>query len=199
MMILPQRAPVNYNDSMNIIVIRHGETQMNIDERLQGCIGPNEPLTQKGRVMITSLRDTLVVSPAIIYTSPLLRARETSHILNERFNVPIAERSELCERDFGSLSGAYKRDVSPQLLEDDLEGHYDYRPYGGESVYDVRARVIAFLSSLSLVEEITVFAVTHRGVIRILYDLYPMSVLPKEVGLATVHAFEITTLPQINT
>jgi probable phosphoglycerate mutase len=184
---------------MHLIVIRHGETLMNIDGRLQGSKGPNEPLTTHGVEQITRLRDALLVTPTSIFASPLLRTQQSAAILNERFLVPIVTRPELMERDFGSLSGALKSTIDPQLMEDDLEGHYDYRPYGGESVEDVKRRVLAFLSGLPLATDETVLVLTHRGVIRVLYDLFPTQVHPEEVLPATVHSFLITALPLLET
>lgn len=176
--------------SMQLVVIRHGETELNKEDRLQGCIGPDLGLTGDGHKEVLRLRDSLAIKPVHIYTSPLLRACETALLLNERFRVPITKHDELKERDFGSLSGKLRSEIDPKLVEDDLEGHYDYRPYGGESVDDVRARVRTFLSSLP--EQRNPFiVVTHRGIIRILYDLYPCGALPEMILPASQHIFEI--------
>ncbi len=180
---------------MHLIIIRHGETTLNKDERLQGSRGPDEPLTAKGREEVTRLRDALMVIPQMIYSSPLRRTKETAMILNERFRVPVIEAPDLMERDFGSLSGAFKKDVKAELLEDDLEGRYDYRPYGGESVQEVTARVVHFLSTLDLTSGETNMIITHRGILRVLYDLYPSSARPSEIVPASMHHFEITALP----
>lgn len=181
---------------MQLIVIRHGETLMNIDGRLQGSKGPNEALTENGLREAKALRDGLLVTPKIIYASPLLRTQQTAKIINERFNVTIENREELVERDFGSLSGKHKSTIDPKILELDLEGRYDYHPFGGESVSDVKMRVIKFLSTLPLETTETVIIVTHRGVIRVLYDLYPDHVHPEEVLPGTMHSFLVTKLPE---
>jgi len=179
-----------YFISMQLVVIRHGETDLNKEDRLQGCAGPNLGLTAEGREEVMRVRDALVITPEHIYTSPLVRTRETSALLNERFHVPITEHGELRERDFGSLSGKLRSEINPQLVEDDLEGHYDYRPFGGESVDDVRARVRTFLSSLPPEQRVAMI-VTHRGIIRILYDLYPNAALPEMILPASHHIFSI--------
>lgn len=183
---------------MHLVVIRHGETDLNKEDRLQGCAGPNIGLNEAGREQVARLCDTLVaIAPEHIYTSPLLRARETTQLLNECFHVGVTEHSELKERDFGSLSGKLRSEVNPQLIENDLEGHYDYRPFGGESVEDVRLRLLRFLASLPLESDKIVIVVTHRGIIRILYDLYPNGALPEMILPASRHLFEITKLPTI--
>lgn len=169
---------------------------MNIEERIQGSKGPDEPLTPHGVQEIETLREGLLITPVSLYVSPAVRTKETAVILNERFHVPIVIRNELVERDFGSLSGELKSTIDQQLLADDLEGHYDYRPYGGESVDEVRLRVSGFLSTLPLSSNETVFVITHRGVIRVLYDLYPNHVSPAIILTGSKHVFTVTESPR---
>jgi broad specificity phosphatase PhoE len=181
---------------MQLVVIRHGETNMNKEGRLQGSKGPDLPLNETGRSDIAALRDTLILLPKMISTSPLLRARETADILNERFHLPIILAPELMERDFGTLSGKLRSEVASELLEDDLEGHYDYRPYGGESAEDVRTRVLRFLKTLPTEGDDPIILITHRGVIRILYDLFPNDALPEMILPSSKHFFDIRNLPE---
>jgi broad specificity phosphatase PhoE len=183
---------------MQLIVIRHGETDLNREDRLQGCIGPNPGLNELGREGVARLRDSLTVNPVHIYTSPLIRARETAQILNERFHTEVTVHEDLKERDFGSISGKLRSEVDPKLVEDDLEGSYDYRPFGGESAEEVCARVLRFLGSIPLSSNSVAIVVTHRGIIRILYDLYPDGVLPEMILPASEHLFEISELPKCN-
>ena len=166
---------------MKLIVIRHGETNLNKENRLQGSKGPNEGLNEHGREVIENLRNSLLLIPEIIYSSPLQRTQETAHILNKRFDVGIVLDAALMERDFGTLSGKLREDIGPKLVEDDLEGHYDYRPYGGESVEEVTARVRQFVENLKAHKEEIIMLVTHRGIIRILYDLYPSDVFADSI------------------
>lgn len=182
---------------MNLVVIRHGETDLNKENRLQGSRGPNEHLNETGRKEVTALRDGLLITPTVIYASTLVRTQETAHILNEKFGVTIISVPELMERDFGSLSGKLRSEIDPEIVESDLEGKYDYRPYGGESVADVKARVIKFLETLPLSENDTVIVVTHRGIIRVLYDLYPIESSGDEIVPASKHVFRISGLPTV--
>lgn len=181
---------------MQLIVIRHGETDVNKENRLQGSKGENVGLNQSGIAMVEKLRDGLLIAPTRMYVSPLLRTQETAAIINQRFGVPIILVPELVERDFGTLSGKVRTEVDPAIVESDLEGKYDYHPFGGESVADVRARILRFLSTLPLASDETVFIVTHRGVVRLMYDLFPGAGLSNEVLPASKHSFEITSLPE---
>lgn len=176
---------------MKLIVIRHGETNLNKEDRLQGSKGPNEGLNEFGRQTIAKLRDSLLLIPEIIYASPLRRTQETAHILNERFHVEIVLVDALIERDFGTLSGKLRSEVDQKLIENDLEGHYDYRPYGGESVEEVRKRVKNFVESLRTHKEEMIMLVTHRGIIRILYDLYPTDAFSEDIIPGSKHIFDI--------
>ena len=176
---------------MKLIVIRHGETDLNKEERLQGSKGPNPSLNSDGRRMVADLRDSLLITPEIIYCSPLVRAIETAHILNERFVVKIIATPELVERDFGTLSGKLRNEIDQKIVEDDLEGHYDYRPFNGESVDDVTKRVEQFINKLRTNKEEVVMLITHRGVIRILYDLYPETISSESIMPASRHVFEV--------
>ena len=180
---------------MNLLVIRHGETALNKAERLQGSRGENVGLTDFGKSEVKRLRDELLLTPSVIYSSTLHRTQETAHIINERFGVRIVSTHDLVERDFGSLSGKLRSEIDPELLEKDLEGRYDYRPFGGESVADVRKRILHFLATLDIASDDTIFVVTHRGVIRVLYDLFPEFASGDEVIPASKHAFTITSLP----
>lgn len=181
---------------MNLVVIRHGETDLNKENRLQGSRGPNEHLNDTGRKEVTALRDGLLITPTVIYASTLVRTQETAHILNEKWGVEIVSVPELMERDFGTLSGKLRSEIDPEIVESDLEGRYDYRPYGGESVADVKVRVIKFLETLPLTENDTVIVVTHRGIIRVLYDLYPIESGGGEIVPASKHIFRISALPK---
>lgn len=177
---------------MKLIVIRHGETNLNKEDRLQGSKGANEGLNANGRMMITQLCDELLLIPEIIYASPLLRTQETAQILNSRFCVSIVNAPELVERDFGSLSGKLRSEIDPTLVEKDLEGRYDYRPFGGESVAEVTSRVQRFTESLLDKNENVVMLVTHRGVIRVLYDLYPTDAFAENIIPGSKHVFDIS-------
>lgn len=176
---------------IKIIAIRHGETDCNKEDRLQGSRGPDLPLNDAGRKVILALRDSLFIKPEVMYVSPSMRTRETAEMLNEHFRIPLVIAPLLIERDFGTLSGKLRSTINPQILEDDLEGHYDYRPFGGESIEDVTLRIQTFIAALSTRNEEVVMLITHRGVIRILYDCYPDNTAPENIVHGSKHVFTI--------
>lgn len=177
---------------MKIVFIRHGETDLNKELRLQGQREPDLSLNETGKAEVARTRDNLTEIPSRIFASPLTRTKETAHIIMERFPAtPLIFSDDLKERDFGSLSGKLRSEVAPEILENDLEGRYDYRPFGGESIDEVIVRIKHFLNSLPLETNETIFVITHRGIIRILYDLFPNELSGGPVVPASVHTLTL--------
>jgi len=85
--------------------IRHGQTDWNRDDRLQGSsdIPLNDTGREQAREAARMLRDggwTAIVS------SPLLRARETAEIIARELGLELGPAyPELAERDYGPLEG----------------------------------------------------------------------------------------------
>lgn len=90
---------------MNILLIRHGQTDWNIESRLQGT--EDIPLNETGRKQAKSCAKYLSDEIwSTIYTSPLIRAKETAKILAEETNhPPVITEPLLIEREFGIASG----------------------------------------------------------------------------------------------
>lgn len=90
---------------MNIYLIRHGETDWNMQGRLQGRedIELNEIGRKQARESALALKDT---GARIVLTSPLIRAVETAKIISEGLDdSTVIIEEDLIERDFGALSG----------------------------------------------------------------------------------------------
>lgn len=94
---------------MNIYLLRHGETDWNREERIQGHT--DIPLNEKGRAQIAQTAAGLAgVCSRIdaILCSPLSRARESARIAAGRLHYPvnrIIEEPLLIERSFGEAEG----------------------------------------------------------------------------------------------
>ena len=82
---------------MTIYLIRHGETDYNTQKRYQGQ--RDIPLSDKGRAELHRADFT----PAVVYVSPLQRARQTAEILFPGVEqIPV---EGLKEMNFGSYEG----------------------------------------------------------------------------------------------
>lgn len=82
-------------------LMRHGST----DLAGKFCGHSDPPLNDAGRAQIERAVSLLPSAPEIIYTSDLLRARESAAILANYFSVPIVVRPGLREIFFGKWEG----------------------------------------------------------------------------------------------
>jgi len=129
---------------MKFLFVRHGETDFN---RLKRVMGQrfDEPINERGVRQVQALLPQLGEKGIrVILSSPLRRARETARIIGKHLNLPIEVRDGLTERDYGSLSGKTRDEAREAVGKGtdldtlDREQRYDFRPYGGESVEEVK-------------------------------------------------------------
>ena len=164
--------------STRIIAVRHGETDWNVQTRLQGHtdIALNATGQWQARQVALTLADEDI---ARIYASDLSRAQATAQAIADH-HPSEAVRSVhlhpgLRERGFGLFEGHTYADIAAQWPEDSLrwkqrEPHF--APPGGETPVQVMERVdqtIRALAAQHLGEQIVVVA--HGGVMDMLYRL----------------------------
>ena len=89
---------------MEIYLIRHGETDWNVEGRLQGR--ENIPLNKAGFQQAEACGEALeAIRLQCVQTSPLSRAKRTAEIIADHQNCPLIITPSLIERDYGLLSG----------------------------------------------------------------------------------------------
>lgn len=186
---------------MRIIAIRHGETSLNTEERITSWV--DDDLTAKGREQALAAAEGLHEKFELIISSPLLRAANTAKAIAAKHPSRIVFDANLRERNFGSLSRKTWAEIEAETGKDmrhedvDLMA-YDYRPYGGESVADVTARVKEFLrNAYELGGGHDVVVVTHGGIIKLFYCLPSLLVADgrKPITNCSVHVFRQTQTP----
>lgn len=157
---------------MKIYIIRHGLTRLNKQKKVNGQI--DEPLIKEGIEHAKAASSQMPKGISHIYTSPLLRARQTAEIINSKLKQPVLLQDELTEIHMGHLAGK-----SWEEMEDGLNlkhkhrtAQFDYHPYGGESAQDVRKRLIKFFKKINgQYNDFEVLIITHGGIIRFLHLL----------------------------
>lgn len=88
----------------DVILVRHGRTAMNADGRLRGHHDP--PLDDHGRREAVALATVLgPIRPAIVLSSPLLRAVQTAGAIAASANAPVQLDRRLIDRDYGPWTG----------------------------------------------------------------------------------------------
>ncbi|HZP20328.1 MAG TPA: histidine phosphatase family protein [Bauldia sp.] len=159
-----------------IVFIRHGETDWNVEERLQGQ--RDIPLNDRGRLQARRNGETVLAElpEAIGYdfvASPLTRSRDTMEIVRTAMGLdPKAYRLDdrLRELTFGEWEGFTLAELSARYADAVSARQKDkwgYLPPGGESYRLLSERVAGWLAELRA----PTFAVAHGGVGRVLCGL----------------------------
>jgi probable phosphoglycerate mutase len=156
---------------MRLVLIRHGETEHN---RGQLTLGRADvPLNARGLLQAAAIGAYFTRRPDAVYTSPLVRARETAAAIARRTGVEPVVDEGVIEMDVGEmehLTGPELRQTYPEFLRLWMSAECaDARMPGGETLREVRDRAWASVGRLRDAHpEGTVVAVTHNFVILML-------------------------------
>jgi probable phosphoglycerate mutase len=156
-----------------LLFIRHGETDWNLQQRFQGQI--DVPLNPTGLAQAARLAARLAGDPHdVLVASDLTRARETAAPLGQTWRLTAGLLPGLREQHFGVLEGLDVPTIKARhadLWARWLEHRGDFAlPGGGESLQQFHARVWATVRELA--EQHAgrrVAVVTHGGVLDMLW------------------------------
>ena len=145
-----------------LALIRHGHTPWNREGRLQGRTDVSLDFGAIGE--FAAQRLPAPWDNADLVASPLKRAQQTAELVGSKTPGAVPE---LIEMDWGHWEGRFGK-----LLHADPDSGYvdiehwgwDYRPPGGESVGEVRDRVLPW----AVARTIDTVAVCHIGIMRVL-------------------------------
>jgi broad specificity phosphatase PhoE len=125
-----------------LLLIRHGETDWNVEGRWQGQI--DVPLNANGRRQAAQTAKALADTPiAAIYSSDLKRAYETAQALAQVKGLPVIKEPRLREIHQGDWQGLLVSEIETRYAERFHQRRRDplsVAPPGGETVQQVRAR-----------------------------------------------------------
>lgn len=134
-----------------LILLRHGESQWNLENRFTGWI--DIPLTEKGKKEAFEVGKLLKDIPIdVAFTSILIRAIDT---LDEALRgsgqelVTVVKDAALNERMYGDLQGLNKEETAKKYGADQVKiwrRSYDVAPPGGESLKDNAARTLPYFN-----------------------------------------------------
>lgn len=148
---------------MSIILIRHGETPLNVARTLQPA---DTPLSTTGLAQAQAVAQRMAgLNLAGIVSSDLPRALSTAQAISAATGLPFSTTSLLHERNFGDLRGQPYDSLgfNPLTMTD--------APPGGESAAQFRERVaqaFAYIVALRGTLAGNLAVVTHGLVIRAL-------------------------------
>lgn len=152
------------------MLIRHGDTAWNVEEIFRGRadVELNETGIKQAELLAKYLTDERIVA---IYSSPLKRALKTAEIIASSRQVNVTPAQELIDFDYGEWQGLSHNTVKEKHQA--LYAEWSTNPHlvkvpKGESLDDVRERVLGLISRVIIKHEGNVALVSHRVVGKVL-------------------------------
>jgi broad specificity phosphatase PhoE len=152
-----------------IYLVRHGQTVWNEEGRL--CGSSDVPLSDEGlaqaRKLAARLKD---IGIAAIYSSPLLRARQTAEAIAAHHRVEVKIEPDLREIDYGDWEGLKVADVLEQFPEIEKlrrEEPMKFVAPNGEPMRQFAKRVISAIQRVAASHaDETICVIAHQTVNR---------------------------------
>lgn len=159
---------------MELFVIRHGITEWNHQKKIQGQL--DTELSEIGRQQAKALAARLAqVRAKAIYSSDLKRAQQTAQEIAAACGLELVLDDRLRERNMGVIQGMRWEEVKeeyPEIVKRMKSADPTYRIPDGESTEQVIKRVERWLANITRAHAGgTVIAVTHGGVLNVLFRL----------------------------
>ncbi|HBR60661.1 MAG: histidine phosphatase family protein [SAR324 cluster bacterium] len=154
-----------------IILIRHGETEWNSQQRMQGH--SNSDLSEVGRGQIQALGELMKnVSFDHIYSSDSLRARQTAEAITQYSGHTLQFDQRIREKNLGVFEGLTSTEAKerhPEIYRLFKTAGANYVIDEGESTQQLLERALEFIEEIRLRHpQERVVMVTHGGVVRVL-------------------------------
>jgi 2,3-bisphosphoglycerate-dependent phosphoglycerate mutase len=159
-----------------LVLLRHGESQWNLENRFTGWI--DVPLSEKGIEEAKAAGEKLRgYRFDRAFSSVLIRANETLRIVLEvlgQTRIPIEKDKALNERMYGELQGLNKSETAKKFGDEQVKiwrRSFDVRPPGGESLKDTAERVLPYYEARIkpfLAKDETILIAAHGNSLRAL-------------------------------
>jgi broad specificity phosphatase PhoE len=150
-----------------VFLVRHGETESNLMKRYAGR--GSEPLTKRGRQQASRVAQELHrITPTIVYSSRIARARETAEIIAAHHGVSSQPDGRLDELLMGPWEGLSESEVVrlyPREWELWCRDPHELSLLGRETLQDVADRMMLMVIEASLAGPSIL--VTHVAPIRV--------------------------------
>jgi broad specificity phosphatase PhoE len=158
---------------LEILLIRHGQTDWNRDRRIMGR--KPIPLNIQGRRESEAIGRALrEIQIQAIFTSPVERAVQTARLIARGRKLKLEMVPEVAEIDYGDWIGK----TFDEVTEDEAYRVYHATPKlahppGGEKMVDVHRRAVNFIEALRKRHEAgRIVVVSHADVIKIVVTHY---------------------------
>ena len=155
---------------IEIILVRHGETEWNRREIFRGRadIELSETGARQAELLAKYLSQAGI---AAIYSSPLKRALKTAEAIASYHGLEVKTTSGLIDFDYGKWQGLPHQEVKERyrkLYAEWLKNPHRVKIPVGESLNDVTRRALGIVDRVRRQHEGTVVLVSHRVVNKVL-------------------------------
>lgn len=177
--------------TMNIFIVRHGESEMNVSTDISNHADYNTPLTKRGEEQAFESgkfldeymwTHKLSYENTLVFISPYQRAQNTFKEMNKSLKINsrnIQTEDLIIEQSYGLFHGVIDRSKLPELYPQEYVQYqtaiksngafFTPRPYG-ESPFDVVKRANIFLNKMhDIIKNDTyenIIIVSHHNFIR---------------------------------
>ena len=178
-------------------MIRHGRTNWNDAHRFQGRT--DIPLNEAGLRQAERLAERLASwSLDGVWSSPLLRARQTAAAVAERHGLEPQVLDDLVEVNFGPWEGMHLRtlrETENERLRLWMRDPFFHGPEGSETWEKIRERIERAVATLLQSGKERIVVVSHGGIMRALFavllGLDPHSVWNIKTSNCAISGIEI--------
>ncbi|MEO0423961.1 MAG: histidine phosphatase family protein [Pseudomonadota bacterium] len=154
--------------SDTIYFVRHGQTEWNVQRRLQGR--GDSPLTPLGRTQAQAHRRWLQADPPeAVIASPLGRVQATVALATEDLGLPVTFDEALAERCMGEYEGWSLKEIAdkaPELAAQKNSDPWAWLPPGGEDYDQLFARTAPLVQRLKEHPATSLLVVSHGTIVR---------------------------------
>lgn len=187
----------------DLTLVRHGQSQWNLENRFTGWT--DVPLTEAGRHEAERAGRLLHDIPVdCAFISMLERAQETLAIILRvlhRERIPVTKDAALNERDYGDLTSMNKDEAAERFGAEQVHRwrrSWGERPPGGESLADTDARAYPFFHDHILPHVLggeNVLVVAHgnslRAIVKEIEGLTAGQIVSLEIPTATPYIYTL--------
>jgi len=153
---------------MNLYLIRHADSAIP-----EGHIQKDFGLSELGKEQASALAQRMnSIRIDFLFSSPLIRTRETAEIISKSRSIPIKLETNFREMDLGHMTGMSKHEIFERYGDYLRSRPYPKMEYGyvtGETPEQFHARVATALEKVIWLpfyqNEVNVVLVAHGGVI----------------------------------
>lgn len=173
-----------------IYIIRHGKTELNKANVLQGR--SDSPLNEEGLKQVRQASERLKgASFSHVFSSPLIRAVQTAQIICPELKVIIDDR--LIEMDYGPYEGCDLKNSPEEVISFFHDFVHVPAPEGMEQLSEVVARTGSFMEDIRELKGnilISTHAIAMKGILEYLTPDSGGSYWSRYIGNCAVYTLE---------